>query len=113
VPVKTFQKQLVDPVQFTLRYKNSGSPTRYEMTEQPNLFYTPFEQLSKSQKFASAVVWFGSLLRNSRYVKPNSWNDLLTLAKPVVEPTNYSQVEFLSLVEQAKKLYGKKRKKEE
>jgi Ca-activated chloride channel family protein len=113
VPAKPLQKQLIEPAQFTLRYKNSGNRTQFEITEQPQVFFTQFEQLPKAQKFVSAVVWFGSLLRNSKFVKPNTWNDIIALAKPVVDTGNYSQMEFLTLVEQAKRLYGKKRKKEE
>jgi Ca-activated chloride channel family protein len=113
VPARPLQKQLIDPVQFSLRYKNSGNRTQYEITEEPALFFTQFDQLSNAQKFASAVVWFGGLLRASKFMKPNTWNDIVALAKPVVDPGNFSQMEFLSLVEQAKRLYGKKRRKEE
>lgn len=113
VPARPWQKQLMDPVQYTLRYKNSGSRTQCEMTEQPQLFFTQFDQLPKEQKFASAVVWFGLLLRHSKYVKQNTWSEVISLAKPCVEGTNYSQMEFLKLVEQARKLYGKKRKRDE
>jgi Ca-activated chloride channel family protein len=110
VPATILQKQLIDPAQFTLRYKNSGNNTQCEMTEQPHLFYTQFDQLTAQQKFATAVIWFGSLLRDSKYVKSNAWNEIISLAKLSAEKTNYSQVEFLKLVEEAKRLYGKKRK---
>jgi Ca-activated chloride channel family protein len=113
VPVKPLQKQLIDPVQFTLRYKTTSSPAQCQMTEQPQLSFTPFNQLSKSQQFACTVVWFGSLLRMSKYVKSNTWNDLISLSKSSADLSNFSQMEFASLVEQAKKLYGKKRKKED
>ena len=96
-----------------LRFKNSSNNTSCEMIEQPKLFFTPFNQLANSHKFASAVIMFGSLLRNSRFVKDITWNDILDIARPVADLKNYSQKEFLELVEQAKKLYGKKRKKEE
>jgi Ca-activated chloride channel family protein len=113
VPAENLQSQVSDPVQFSLHYKNSGVHTQCEMTEQPQLFFTPFNQLSDAQKFASAVIMFGSLLRYSKHVKNISWNEVLTIAKPAVDLHNFSQVEFLQLVELAKKLYGKKRKKEE
>ena len=113
VPAQSLLGQVTDPVQFSLHYKNTGAHTQCEMTEQPQLFFTPFNQLSNAQKFASAVIMFGSLLRYSKYMKNSSWNDVLTIAKPAVDLHSYSQVEFLQLVEQAKKLYGKKRKKEE
>ncbi|MDQ6608480.1 MAG: VWA domain-containing protein, partial [Bacteroidota bacterium] len=113
VPVEGFQKQLTDPVHFVLQYKNTGNNTVCEMTEEPQLFFTPFNQLSNAHKFASAVIMFGSLLRNSKFLKNVTWNDVMEIAKPSADMSNYSQKEFLELVELAKKLYGKKRKKEE
>lgn len=113
VPVEGYQKQLTDPVNFTLRYKNTGNNTACEMKEEPRLFFTPFNQLSNAHKFASAVIMFGSLLRTSKFVKNVTWNDVMEIAKPAADLKNFSQKEFLDLVEQAKKLYGKKRKKEE
>lgn len=114
VPAMNLEKQVTEPVQFVLRYKNSSSSdTLCTLTEQPQVSFTPFDQLPKPQQFASAVMWFGSLLRASKYVKGNPWNEIISLAKPAVDVSNYSQVEFLNLVETAKRLYGKKRKKEE
>lgn len=113
VPVEGYQKSLTDPVNFLLRYQNTNNHTACEMSEQPQLFYTPFNQLSNPYKFASAVVMFGSLLRGSKYVKDVTWTEVTNLAKPAVDANNFSQKEFLELVEMAKKLYGKKRKKEE
>ncbi|HVF80937.1 MAG TPA: von Willebrand factor type A domain-containing protein [Flavisolibacter sp.] len=113
VPVEGYQKQLTDPVNFILRYKNTGNNTVCQMNEQPHLFFTPFHQLSNAHKFASAVIMFGSLLRNSKYVKNVSWGDVVDIAKPAADMSNFSQKEFLDLVEQAKKMYGKKRKKDE
>ena len=113
IPVDGYQKQLIDPAHFMLRFKNTANNTSCQLDETPKLFFTPFNQLSNNYKFASAVIMFGSLLRGSKYVKDISWTDIIELAKPAIDKGNYSQVEFLSLVEQAKKLYSKKRKKEE
>ena len=113
VPVGEHQKQLTDPAHFLLRYQNTANSTVCEMTEKPQLFFTPFAQLPASYKFASSVIMFGSLLRNSKHVKDVTWNDVISIAKPAADMTNYSQKEFIELVEMAKKLYGKKRKKEE
>lgn len=107
------QREPTEPVQFSLRYKDPADHTQWETVEQPSLSFTPFQQLAAEQKFASAVILFGSLLRASKYVKNISWNDLLELGKTCVNKKDYAQTEFLSLAEQAKKLYGKKRKKEE
>ncbi|GAA4727850.1 vWA domain-containing protein [Flavisolibacter ginsenosidimutans] len=113
VPVEGYQKSLTDPVNFLLRFQNTANHTACEMSEQPQLFFTPFNQLASPYKFASAVIMFGSLLRGSKYVKDVSWTEILNTAKPAADVNNFSQKEFLELVELAKKLYGKKRKKEE
>lgn len=112
-PAGDLKKEAFDPVQFLLRYKIPGDHQQCEIAEQPRLTHTPFQQLSNAQKFATDVIIFGSLLRNSKHVKNLSWNDVLELGKTCVDKGDYSQTEFLTLVEQAKKLYGKKRKKEE
>lgn len=113
VPASGAQKQPVQPVDFLLRYQSTANRTACEMTDEPHVFFTPFPQLPDTYKFASSVILFGSLLRGSKFVKDASWNDVLGIAKPTADMNNYSQKEFLELVEQAKKLYGKKRKKEE
>ncbi|RYZ30509.1 MAG: VWA domain-containing protein [Chitinophagaceae bacterium] len=113
VPVSSYRNQVVDPAKYLLRYQNTANSTACEMSENPEIFFTPFAQLSPSYKFASAVIMFGSLLRNSKHVKGITWSDVTNIAKPAADLTNYSQKEFLDLVELAKKLYGKKRKKEE
>jgi Ca-activated chloride channel family protein len=113
VPVEGYQKQLTNPANFILRYQNTANNTSCEMSEKPQLFFTPFAQLSNAYKFAGSVIMFGSLLRNSKHVKDGAWQEIINIAKPAADMTNYSQKEFLELVELAKKLYGKKRKKEE
>jgi Ca-activated chloride channel homolog len=110
VPAKDLRQSPVGPVEFLLRYKASADHSPHEISEQPQLTYTPFQQLPQSQRFAGAVVLFGSLLRGSKHVKNVSWNDVLEMGKTSVDKSSFAQVEFLGLVEQAKKLYGKKRK---
>lgn len=108
VPATNLQKQLIEPVAFSLRYRNSGNSTQCQMTEQPQVSFTQFDQVAPSQKFAAAVVWFGSLLRSSKYVKANTWSEVINLAKLSADKSNFSQMEFLWLVEEAKRLYRKK-----
>lgn len=112
-PAGNLEEGVLQPVQFLLRYKNSGEDSLCEKMEQPPINYTPFDLLPNAQKFATAVVWFGSLLRASQYVKANTWNDVLNLAKSSADFSIFSQAEFLTLVEEAKRIYGKKRKREE
>jgi Ca-activated chloride channel family protein len=103
----------VRPVNFSLEYKLPGNRQQHWLKENPEVSFTPFAQLTKCYQFASAVLMFGSLLRNSKFVKNNSWNEILSMAAAAAETGNYSQKEFISLVEQAKSIYSKKRKKDD
>lgn len=66
-------------------------------------------------RFATSVIMFGELLKQSDYAKNYTWNDVSLVAKGAVDMTDYSQVEFLNMLEKAKKIYsnGRKKKKNE
>ena len=73
--------------------------------------YSPFDELDKCYRFSAAVAMFGSLLRSSAFAKNISWNDLLQLAETSSNKDDQLQKEFVSLVQQAKTLYSKGKKK--
>jgi Ca-activated chloride channel family protein len=102
-----------EPVTFTLQYKLPNETKLHEFREKPKLEYKPLLQQEKFYGFACAVIHFGSLLRDSKFTKENSWNDVVELAEASADPGIPSQAEFIALVQQAKSLYGKKRKKKE
>ena len=54
---------------------------------------------------------FGSLLRVSSFTSDVDWNDVLLLATASANTNDLLQKEFISLVEQAKVLYSKGKKK--
>lgn len=102
----------VQPVSFSLQYKLPVETIKtYQFTETPKIQFTPFEVVDKSYRFASSVIMFGSLLRKSKFVKDVSWNDVQHIASTCVQQDNFSQKEFINLVQQAKIIYGKKKKK--
>lgn len=100
------------PVAFSLQYKKFGSDQSSLINETPEISLTPFDKLTKCNQLATSVIMFGSLLRKSKFVK-TSWNDVLNLAKNSADMENYSQKEFVALVEKAKKLYSKKHRKKD
>jgi Ca-activated chloride channel family protein len=53
---------------------------------------------------------FGSILRESRFVKAIGWNDISLLATSSYDSNDVVQREFLTLIEKAKKIYGKRKK---
>jgi Ca-activated chloride channel family protein len=100
------------PASFNLRYKITPDTAHvFHLRESPSVQFTPFDSLPACYRFASAVVMFGSLLRKSKFVKDISWNDVFNIAKSSAAKDSYSQQEFISLVQKAKIIYGKKKKK--
>ena len=99
------------PVQFDLQYRLPKTTPILKLCDRPEIKYTPFMQTDSSYRFASAVIMFGSLLRKSKYVKDVSWNTVYQTAVSAADTSNFSQQEFLSLVQQAKLIYSKKRKR--
>ncbi|MBK5272493.1 MAG: DUF3520 domain-containing protein, partial [Bacteroidia bacterium] len=73
--------------------------------------YFPFEELDKSYRFSTAVAMFGSILRSSSFTKNIGWNDILFIARASSGNDDSLQTEFIDLVEQAKTLYTKGKKK--
>ncbi len=73
--------------------------------------YLPFEKMESSCRFSAAVALFGSLLRNSPFIKESSWNELLAMAENSSGTNDLLQKEFVQLVQHAKNLYSKVKKK--
>ena len=108
---KPVTRQAMDPVSFSLQYKLPNDVSQYTLTEEPKINYKPLAQQEKFYQFAASVIYFGSLLRESKFVKEASWNGIMEMATHAADKTNPSQTEFLLLVEQAKNLYSKKKKR--
>ncbi|MBC7904166.1 MAG: von Willebrand factor type A domain-containing protein [Gemmatimonadaceae bacterium] len=73
--------------------------------------FTEFNDLPACHRFAAAVVEFASLLKKSKFSKEISWNDVIILTNDAINPNDYMQKEFLGLVEKAKKIYGRQKKR--
>jgi len=99
------------PVSFFLQYKIPNSKKQQELTVAPTLHYQPWEQLAQCYQFAGTVALFGSLLRSSEYTKTWTWNEMLAMAVAYSNPADKNQQEFVTLVQQAKLLYAKKKRK--
>ncbi len=54
---------------------------------------------------------FGLLLKGSKYASLTSWSNIEKIAKESKNADDYLQNEFLSIVEDAKKIYSKKSKR--
>ncbi|MGE5518817.1 MAG: YfbK domain-containing protein [Candidatus Dadabacteria bacterium] len=100
------------PVVFSIHFKDPVSRQTYEITEAPLVKFREFSLLPKYQQFATSVIMFGSLIRNSKFVKTN-WSDIQKIAKASADDNDYSEKEFLLLLEQARKIYSHRKKKQD
>ncbi len=73
--------------------------------------YQDFKDLYSDLKFAAAVTMFGLVIRESRYITSQDLNDIQSIAIEALNPKEYLQNEFISIVEKAKKIYTQKKKK--
>ncbi|MEJ0080969.1 MAG: YfbK domain-containing protein [Puia sp.] len=62
-------------------------------------------------RFSASVALFGGLLRKSTFTEKATWDELALLAKTSYDPNDVSQTEFLQLIDKAKKIYHKEKKK--
>lgn len=94
-----------------LHYKNPANDASINIPFTVNDNYTPLSNADSPTCFASALVMFGGLLKQSDLWKNYTWDDLLDLAKSVINPASYVQTEFLALVQKAKDIYMPEKKK--
>jgi Ca-activated chloride channel family protein len=95
----------------SVNYKLPGDSIKRWSAFEVNYNYTPFAELPQSYRFATAVAMFGSLLKESAYAKEVSWNDAVIAANESYDKSDPAQTEFVAIVEKAKKIYAKRKKK--
>lgn len=95
----------------TVNYKNPNDTSRRTTSYNCLANFTEFNELEKCYQFASSVVMFGSLLKKSRYVKMISWNDTIIMANACYDEKDSLQKEFIEILEKARKIYAKERRR--
>jgi Ca-activated chloride channel family protein len=94
-----------------LSYKIPGSnetiQERYEIPQN----YIALHKADSCLRFASSIIMFGTLLKQSQFVKNYSWDNVTTLANSATNPKNLLEKEFIDLIAKAKKIYSNKKKK--
>ena len=108
-----FQNSNDNIASLKLHYKLPGNDTIITLPFSVQNNFTFLKDADSSLRFATAVIMFGGLLKQSDLWKNYTWEDVIRIAKTAVNTNEYIQAEFLSLVEKAKKIYMpvKKRKK--
>jgi Ca-activated chloride channel family protein len=71
----------------------------------------PIQKADSAYRFAASVALFGSLLKQSKFIKEVSWDELLTLSRTAVDLNNPYQREFMVLIDRAVKIYRPVKKK--
>lgn len=97
--------------QLKLRYTLPQDSVSKEFVHNSYYNFEPFDNVGQCYRFSAAVAMFGSMLRATSASKTFSWNDLVLLATSSANMDDINQREFVNLVQQAKVLYSKKRKK--
>jgi Ca-activated chloride channel homolog len=94
-----------------LHYKSHNDTTSRTFKYQSPFDFKDFSSIDKNHQFSTAVAMFGSLLRVSSFTKHVDWDDITLLATSAANSNDLVQKEFLAMVEQAKVLYSKGKKK--
>jgi Ca-activated chloride channel family protein len=101
-----------DIASLTVNYKTSSKKD----VEESITFNAPlnFSEISEADScfgFASSVIMFGAIIKESKFLKDVSWEDVQTIALNSTRSNDLLQKEFLELIEKAKKIYPRKKKK--
>jgi Ca-activated chloride channel family protein len=97
--------------EISLQYRLPNETPQRQFSYTSNFDYVNFHELDKTYQFAAAVTMFGALLRSSPTARKFEWNEIISLADETCSKTDLLQREFISLVQQARILYTKVKKK--
>lgn len=103
-----FAKKLAD---INIRYRVPNDTTLRKASYGCDYSFTEFKELPACHRFATSVVMFGGLLKASKYFKNVSWNDAIILASQSYNTKDTVQKEMIDLLEKAKKIYAKEKKR--
>ncbi len=94
-----------------LTYSVPGNPeTKAELFKVANN-YRPVQAAEPELRFASAVIMFAGILKQSSYFRNVTMDDVQQLASTSVSATDRLQMEFVTLVQKARKLYSKRKQR--
>ena len=102
---------MADLAKINVRYKLPNDTLQRYTTYRCPYNVTSFGSLPPTCRFASSVAMFAALLKDSKYAQKYSWNDVIKLATESEDAQDAVQQEFITIIEKAKKVYGRERKK--
>ena len=92
-------------------YRDPGDTIKKSYTFRVPYNYAEYHDLPQCYRFAASVAMFGTLLKESQYAKQMTWNETMIAASKSYDRLDPVQSEFIPMVEKAKKIYAKKRRK--
>ena len=110
-PETGFATRLMPFANLRMHYQLPGEMVNHlEEFEVPYNF-KPFVSLPGYYRFAASVALFGGMLKKSGFTQKATWDELLLMAKASYDPADVSQTEYIGLIEKAKKIYHKEKKR--
>lgn len=94
-----------------LQYRLPSDTTQQEMKERFGYDPVSYKDVDQVYRFATSVIMFGTILKESPYAKELSWGDVMYQASESANPTDSSQSQFVELVYKAKNFYTKRKKR--
>jgi Ca-activated chloride channel family protein len=70
-----------------------------------------FRDLQPCYRFASSIALFGGLLKRSPFMKQADWKDVIEMAQQSLDPQDEMEEEFIGLIEKARKIYGRNKRR--
>ncbi|MEP7317356.1 MAG: von Willebrand factor type A domain-containing protein [Panacibacter sp.] len=97
--------------QLTLHYQLTDNDA--EVTQPFTVInnYIPLNQTNSRLRFATALIMFGGLLKQSDLWKNYTWTDVINITQASMHANEFAETEFLKLAEKAKKMYAPVKKK--
>ena len=94
-----------------LRYSISSSHTNHSLHYNALSNFVSFDSLEKPLKMATAITMFSLKLKQSNYFPDMTWGSIKKVAQTCADQTNRLQIEFITLIDKAAKIYGNKKRK--
>jgi Ca-activated chloride channel family protein len=95
----------------TLNFKDPEDSQRRSASYVCQGAFTAFSNMDKNYQFAAPVIMFASLLKKSKHFREVNWNETIRLAQECYNPEDYLQKEFIVLLEKAKRIYAREKKR--
>jgi Ca-activated chloride channel homolog len=73
--------------------------------------FKPFKELPSYYRFSATVALFGDMLKKSSFTQKFTWDELELMVKASYDSLDVSQNEYLGLIDKAKKIYHKDKKR--